>query len=96
MDLQIFDQLDTLDSGSCPNISVSCLTSPKIGGFGRATQAIGLLDQVLKCFDIQDIESRLLLLDRIDTSIQAFLSLVMSHSQERPGVFCIAINYAIR
>jgi hypothetical protein len=66
---QVLDQLDILDPGSIPNIPVSCLTSPKVGGFGRAAQATCLLDQVFKGFDIPDIDSRLLQLDRLDTNI---------------------------
>ncbi len=93
---EVLDQLDILAQDSLPNISVSCLTSPKVGGFGRTAQATCLLDQVLKSFNIPDIDSRLLQLDRLDTSIQAFLSLTMPQCQEQPGVFCAAMNIAIR
>jgi hypothetical protein len=93
---QILDQLDILEPESLPKISVSCLTSPKIGGFGRTAQATSLLDQVLKGFDTLDIDSRLLQLDMLDTNIQAFLSLVMPQCQGQSGVFCTAINIAIR
>ncbi len=93
---QVLDQLDILDPESLPNIPVSCLTSPKVGGFSRTAQATCLLDQVLKGFDTPVIDSRLLQLDRLDTNIQAFLSLVMPQCQGQPGVFCAAINIAIR
>ena len=93
---QVLDQLDILDPGSLPNIAVSCLTSPKVGGFSRTAQAICLLDQALKGFDTPDIDSRLLQLDRLDTNIQAFLLLVMPQCHEQPGVFCAATNIAIR
>ncbi|EXJ89344.1 hypothetical protein A1O3_02411 [Capronia epimyces CBS 606.96] len=93
---QVFDQLDLLDPESLPNISVSCLTSPKVGGFCRTAQAACLLDQVLKGLDTPDMESRLLQLDRLDDNIQAFLSLVMPQCQGQPGVFCAAMNIAIR
>jgi hypothetical protein len=93
---QVFDQLDILDPESVPNIPVSCLTSPKVGGFSRTAQATCLLDQVLKGFDTPDIDSRLLQLDRLDTNIQAFLSLVMPQCQGQSGVFCASMNIAIR
>jgi hypothetical protein len=93
---QVLDQLDILDPESLPNIPVSCLTSPKVGGFSRTAQATCLLDQVLKGFDTPDIDSRLLQLDRLDTNIQAFLSLVMPQCQGQSGVFCTAMNIAIR
>jgi hypothetical protein len=93
---QVLDQLDISDPESLPNIPVSCLTSPKVGGFSRTAQATCLLDQVLKGFDTPDIDSRLLQLDRLDTNIQAFLSLVMPQCQEQSGVFCAAINIAIK
>ncbi|KAN0096723.1 hypothetical protein V8E51_015528 [Hyaloscypha variabilis] len=93
---QVLDQLDVLDPQSLPKIPLSCLTSPKVGGFGRTAQAACLLDQVLKGFDIPEINSRLLLLDRLDTNIQAFLSLVIPQCPGQAGVFCAAINIAIR
>lgn len=93
---QILDQLDILDPESLPNIPVSCLTSPKVGGFSRTAQATCLLDQVFKGFETPDIDSRLLQLDRLDTNIQAFLSLVMPECQGQLGIFCAAINIAIR
>jgi hypothetical protein len=93
---QVLDQLDILGPESLPNISVSCLTSEKVGGFSRTAQAACLLDQVLKGFDIPDIASRLLQLDRLDTNIQAFLSSVMPQCQGQSGVFCAAMNIAIR
>jgi hypothetical protein len=93
---QVLDQLDILDPESLPNIPVSCLTSPKVGGFGRTAQATCLLDQVLRGFDTLDIDSRLLQLDRLDTNIQAFLSLVMPQCQGQSGIFCAATNIAIR
>jgi hypothetical protein len=93
---QVLDQLDILDPEFLPNIPVSCLTSPKVGGFSRTAQATCLLDQVLKGFDTSDIDSRLLQLDRLDTNIQAFLSLVMPQCQGQSGIFCAAINIAIR
>ena len=93
---QFLDQLDILDPESLPNTPVSCLTSPKVGGFSRTAQATCLLDQVFKGFNTPDIDSRLLQLDRLDTSIQAFLSMVMPQCQDQRGVFCAAINIAIR
>jgi hypothetical protein len=93
---QVLDQLDISDPQSIPNISVSALISPDVGGFGRTAQATCLLDQVLKGFDTADIDSRLLLLDRLDANIQAFLSLVMPQCHRQPGALCAAINIAIR
>jgi hypothetical protein len=97
IEAQVLDQLDILQPESLPNTPVSCLTLPEVGGFGRAAQAICLLDQVLKGFEIADIDSRLLLLDRLDANIQSFLSLVMTQChQGQPGVFCAAMHIAIR
>jgi hypothetical protein len=96
LETQILDQLDILDPESLLNIAVSCLTSPEVGGFGRKAQATCLLDQVLKSFDTADIDCRLLLLDRLNTNIQNFLSLLMPHCQEQPGAFCASVNIAIR
>jgi hypothetical protein len=96
IEAQVLNQLDILEPQSLPNIPVSCLTSPHIGGFGRIAQAICLLDQVLKGFDTEDIDSKLLLLDRLDTNIQSFLSLVMTQMQEQPGIFCAAMHIVIR
>lgn len=96
IELQVLDQLDVLEPGLLPNIPVSCLTSPKVEGFGRTAQATCLLDQVLRCFETSDIDSRLLQLERLDTNIQAFLSLIMPQCQGSAGVFCAAINITMR
>ncbi|KAF7556148.1 hypothetical protein G7Z17_g1640 [Cylindrodendrum hubeiense] len=93
---QVLDQLDLLDLESLPNIPVSCLTSPKVGGFSRTTQATCLLDLVLKSFNTPAIDSRLLQLDRLNTNIQALLSLVMPQCQDQSGGFCTALHIAIR
>ena len=93
---QVLDQLDISDPESLPNVPVTCLTSPKVGGFGRTAQATCLLDQVITAFDTQCIDSRLLHLDGLDTNIQAFLSLVMPQCHGQPGVFCAAMHIAIR
>lgn len=93
---QVFDQLDILDLQSLPNIPVSCLISAKVGGFSRTAQATCLLDQTLKCLDTPDIDSRLLLLNRLDTDIQAFLSFLMPQCPGQSGVYCAAVNIAIR
>jgi hypothetical protein len=95
IDLQVLDQLDILDPESVPNIPVSCLTSPRLGGFSRTAQATCLLDQVFKCFETSDIDSRLLQLDRLDSNIQAFLSLIMPNTVGQLGVYCTAISTSI-
>lgn len=59
-------------------------------------QATCFLDQLHKAFEVDDIDSRLLLLSRLDTNIQAFLSLVMPQCQEEPGIYCSAMNITIR
>jgi hypothetical protein len=92
---QVLDQLDILNPESLPNIPISCLTSPENGGFSRLAQAAYFLDQVLKAFETPDLDPRLLWLDRIDTDIQAFLSLVMPQCRGQSG-FCASINIAIR
>lgn len=96
IDPEVFDHLDILDTGTLPNIPVSCLTSPKIGGFGRTAQATCLLDQVFKSFGTLDTDSRLLQLERLDTNIQAFLALVMPQCQGQFGLFCESMNISIR
>ena len=96
IDPEVFDHLDVLDAGTAPNIPVSCLTSPNIGGFSRTAQATCLLDQVFKSIDTLDIDSRLLQLERLDTNIQAFLSLVMPQCKGQSGIFCESMNIAIR
>lgn len=93
---QILDQLDISDLESLPNISVSCLTSPSVGGFSRTAQATFLSEQVLKSSFTSEIDSKLLQLDRLNTSIQAFLSLVMPRCSGRPGGFCGAMHIAVR
>ncbi|CAH0051974.1 unnamed protein product [Clonostachys solani] len=93
---RILDQLDILEHRSLPNIPLSCLTFPNLGGFGRMAQATCFLDQLRKAFEVDDIDSRLLLLSRLDTNIQAFLSLVMPQCQEEPGIYCSAMNITIR
>lgn len=93
---EVFDQLDISELQSLPNIPVFCLTSAKVGGFSRSAQASCLMDQVLKALDTPDIDSRLLLLDRLDTDIQAFLSLVMPQCPGQSGEYCAAVNIAIR
>lgn len=93
---EVLDQLDILSLESVPNVPVSCLTAPKVGGFGRTAQATCLLDQVFKSFDTVDIDSRLLQLDGLDTSIQAFLSLVIPQCHSQCGTFCAAVHLAIR
>jgi hypothetical protein len=62
LELAVFDKLDLLDSYSIPNIPISCLTAPKIGGFGRMAQATSLLDRVRKGLAVPNVDSRLLLL----------------------------------
>lgn len=93
---QVLDQLDLLDQKPLLNTPVSFLTSPNIGGFSRTAQATSLLDQVFKSFNTQDIDSRLFQLDRLDTSLQAFLSLVIPLARGKCAQFCAAINIAIR
>ncbi|VUC27893.1 unnamed protein product [Clonostachys rosea] len=93
---RVLDQLDILEHGSLPNVPLSCLTFPNLGGFSRMAQATCFLDQVLKAFEVNDIDSRLLLLSRLDTNIQAFLPLVMPQCQQEPGIYCSAMNITIR
>ncbi|KEF61058.1 uncharacterized protein A1O9_02623 [Exophiala aquamarina CBS 119918] len=96
LESEVLDQLDVLSPQSVPTIPVSCLTAPKVGGFGRTAQATCLLDQVFKSFETVDIDSRLLQLDGLDTSIQTFLSLVIPQGHARRGNFCAAVHLAIR
>ncbi len=93
---QVLDQLDILHPRSLSNVPLSCLTLPHLGGFARMAQATCLLDQVLTGVKSSDINSTLPQFDRLDVSIQSLLSLVMPRCQEEPGVYCAAINIAIR
>lgn len=93
---KFLDHLDILDPESLPNISVSCLNSANLGGFGRTAQATGFLDQVRKCFDLGDIDAKLLLLDRLDNDIQSFLLLVLPQCLDQQGAYCSATHTAFR
>lgn len=80
-----------------PDLTVSCLTSPKIGGFGRVAQAAFLLDEVLKALSTKSVDSRLVKLDALDAALQKFLAVVMQQCHEvMGGFFCGAIALAIR
>lgn len=60
------------------------------------TQAAWLLDQVFKSLEEQDIDSRLVQLDRLDHAFQISLALTMEQSQGRWGLFCTANAIMIR
>lgn len=93
----LLDRGGLLGPDSLPDMTpVSSLTSTNVAGFGRAAQAICLLDRVIRGLKTPDINSRLLLLDGLDTAIQAFLALVMSLCLDRPAQFCAAIAIGIR
>ena len=96
MESRSLDQLDISDPACVPNISVSDLMASEVEGFGRTAQAICVLDQVLKGFNVENVDLRLLLLDRLDTSLLAYLTLVMPQCQVQSGSFCTAINTVIR
>ncbi|KAJ5617965.1 hypothetical protein N7537_003079 [Penicillium hordei] len=65
-------------------------------GYASVTQAAWLLDQVFKSLEVQDIDSRLVLLDRLDHAFQTSLALTMEQSQGRWGLFCTANAIMIR
>lgn len=93
---QVFANIDVTEPKFLPNVAVSCLTSADIGGFGRTAQATCLLEQVLRAFDSADINSKLLQLDRINTMTREFLALVMLQCSNTAGIFCSAVNVAMR
>ncbi|KAJ5187707.1 hypothetical protein N7449_010701 [Penicillium cf. viridicatum] len=65
-------------------------------GYTSVTQAAWLLDQVFKSLEEQDIDSRLVQLDRLDHAFQTSLALTMEQSQGRWGIFCTANAIMIR
>lgn len=65
-------------------------------GYTSVTQAAWLLDQVFKSLEEQDIDSRLVQLDRLDHALQTSLALTMEQSQGRWGLFCTANAIMIR
>lgn len=91
----ILDRIDILSSDAIPSIDFSCLNSPGIGGFGRAAQASCILDQVIRGLSVPDVNSRLILLDSLDNSIQSFLGFFLSHN-EKAAVHCTAVAMAVR
>jgi len=96
IECDVLDRADLLIADSMPNVLVSCQTSAKISGFGRAAQATCLLDQVIKGLSIPDVDSRLFLLQGLDEAIQTFLALVLPYCREETGVYCGAIAIAVR
>lgn len=65
-------------------------------GYTSVTHAAWLLDQVFKSLEEQDIDCRLVQLDRLDHALQASLALTMEQSQGRWGIFCTANAIMIR
>ncbi|KAF7530120.1 hypothetical protein PCG10_005096 [Penicillium crustosum] len=65
-------------------------------GYARVTQAAWLLDQVFESLDEQDLDTRLVRLDRLDHALQTSLALTMEQSQGRWGLFCTANAIMIR
>lgn len=91
----ILAKIDVLEPEAIPNIALSCLTLTSIGGFGRAAQASCILDQVIRGLTVADVNSRLILLDSLDASIQSFIGFFLSHNQ-RAAAHCTAVAMAIR
>ncbi|RYP54700.1 hypothetical protein DL769_010305 [Monosporascus sp. CRB-8-3] len=90
------EQSEYLDPESIPYIPVSSLSSVGVGGFGRAAQAAWLLAQVLKCFEIESLDSRTIQLQDLDTTLQAFLGVLIQPCSGTGAVFCEAIAITIR
>jgi hypothetical protein len=65
-------------------------------GYTSVTQAAWLLDQVFKSLEEQDIDGRLVQLQRLDHALQTSLALTMEQSQGRWGLFCTANAIIIR
>ncbi|OHW95869.1 fungal specific transcription factor [Colletotrichum incanum] len=59
------------------SITVSELRCSKIGPFGRATQAVWILDQVLSSFKISDFDLRFTAMNDMHTMIQELLALML-------------------
>ncbi|PLB49696.1 hypothetical protein P170DRAFT_409275 [Aspergillus steynii IBT 23096] len=95
IDRDMLDRGDFQSPGSIPNIPVSCLTTPDVGGFGRAAQASCLLDQVLKGLVAPDLNTRLPLLESLDRSIQSLLAFVLNHRPERDSPYCTALSVTL-
>jgi hypothetical protein len=90
------DQYDLLETDSIPNVHISCLAVDKLGGFSRAAQATCLLDQVLEGLKTPDLDCRLLQLQGLDASLQAYLASIFPQCKAKTGVYCAAIAIAIR
>ncbi|RFU31442.1 hypothetical protein B7463_g4874, partial [Scytalidium lignicola] len=92
----ILEQTNFLGPESLPYVPLSSLSSVDVGGFGRSAQAVWLLDQVLKGFEIPSLGSRLIQLRGLDSTLQAFLGVLMRQRNEKEGIFCEAIAITIR
>lgn len=57
-------------------------------GLARLTQAVRLLDQVLKASEERHVDARLARLERLDYSLRTSLALTMEQSEGRWGLFC--------
>ncbi|KAH8660452.1 hypothetical protein BX600DRAFT_56848 [Xylariales sp. PMI_506] len=84
------------DTPSDASSSPRCLNPESIKSFGRAAQAARLSDTVLKTFEIADLDTRLLQLNGLDTTMRAFLAVLLEQCQTEQGVFCGAIATSIR
>jgi hypothetical protein len=96
IDPSLLERDEFLGAETISYTSVSHLTSVDVESFGRAAQATWLLDQVIRAFDIPDINNQLFQLQGLDTAIQSFLVALMQQSSVGRDKYCEAIAITIR
>ncbi|KAL3482036.1 hypothetical protein BJX99DRAFT_253158 [Aspergillus californicus] len=101
IDRDILDRGHLVSPDSIPSIPLSSMTLTTttvtaIGGFARAAQASCLLDQVQQGMAIPDLNTKLLLLESLDRTIQSFLAGVLNHNPQASSPYCTALAITVR
>ncbi|KAJ3533842.1 hypothetical protein NM208_g7800 [Fusarium decemcellulare] len=78
------------------HLTISSLKSAEVGAFGRVAQAAWLHDEILKASDISSPDSRLRMLQSLDSDLQALLVAIMQLYDGRGSVLCQTIAATIR
>ncbi|PYH42141.1 uncharacterized protein BP01DRAFT_142088 [Aspergillus saccharolyticus JOP 1030-1] len=82
--------------GSIAGVAVEDLDSPKVGSFGRASQAAWLLDDVLQGMSMKDPDRKQAHLIECDRRLQEFLATLMQQSGGDSRMFCVSIALTFR
>ncbi|KAK8002413.1 rhamnogalacturonase [Apiospora arundinis] len=82
--------------GRLPSSQLSTLRNASIGAFGRIAQAAWLLDQVLRGFEIPNLDTRLTCLRKLDGELRMFLSDLVQQTSGKRGPSCQAVSLTIR